>query len=142
MLKYKHILLAIDFYEGSDYVAKKAYELAKQMGAKLSIVHVVEMVYGYGYPFAGSVDLEEQLAIEAKKNLNKLADELSIGEHDRYTEIGVSKIEIDRVAEEVGADLIVLGSHGRHGIGLLLGSTANAVVNSALCDVLTVRIQE
>ena len=43
-------------------------------------------------------------------------------------------------AKEHGADLIVVGSHGRHGLALLLGSTANAVLHGAPCDVLAVRI--
>ncbi len=48
--------------------------------------------------------------------------------------------EIHRVAEELGADLIVVGSHGRHGLALLLGSTANGVLHGATTDVLAVRV--
>ncbi|MEW8014407.1 MAG: universal stress protein, partial [Candidatus Sedimenticola endophacoides] len=55
-------------------------------------------------------------------------------------EVGVPKREIVRVAQEHGADLIVLGSHGRHGLQLLLGSTASGVLHLAGCDVLAVRI--
>jgi universal stress protein A len=55
---------------------------------------------------------------------------------------GNTRREILRVAEENGVDLIVLGSHGRQGIQLLLGSTANAVLHGAPCDVLAVRVKD
>jgi universal stress protein A len=45
------------------------------------------------------------------------------------------------MAEELDADLIVLGTHGRHGLGLMLGSTANAVLHGAPCDVLAVKVR-
>jgi len=48
--------------------------------------------------------------------------------------------EIHTLANEIGADLIVVGSHGRHGLALLLGSTANGVLHGAPCDVLAVRV--
>jgi len=57
-------------------------------------------------------------------------------------EIGNPKAEIVRVASEKDIDLIVIGTHGRHGIGLLLGSTATGVIHHAHCDVLTVRLKE
>ncbi|MCV6604433.1 MAG: universal stress protein, partial [Porticoccaceae bacterium] len=50
--------------------------------------------------------------------------------------------ELHRYAEENQVDLIVVGSHGRHGLALLLGSTANGVIHGAGCDVLAVRIRE
>jgi len=56
--------------------------------------------------------------------------------------MGSPKTEIIRVAQENGVDLIVVGSHGRHGLALLLGSTANGVLHYAPCDVLAVRLQD
>jgi universal stress protein A len=50
--------------------------------------------------------------------------------------------EIVRVAEEESADLIIVGSHGRHGLALLLGSTANNVLHHAPCDVMAVRLPD
>ena len=49
-------------------------------------------------------------------------------------------MEIHSKAEEIGADLIVVGSHGRYGLALLMGSTANGVLHGATCDVLAVRV--
>lgn len=56
--------------------------------------------------------------------------------------MGSPKLEIVRVAEERQVDLIVVGSHGRHGLALLLGSTANGVLHHAKCDVLAVRLAD
>jgi universal stress protein A len=55
---------------------------------------------------------------------------------------GVPKQEIIHIAEQQQVDLIVLGSHGRHGLALLLGSTANAVLHYAKCDVMAIRLQD
>ncbi|MDN5937003.1 MAG: universal stress protein, partial [Nitrosospira sp.] len=55
---------------------------------------------------------------------------------------GVPEREIVRIAEEERVDLIVVGSHGRHGLALLLGSTANSVLHHAKCDVMAIRLQD
>ncbi|MGD9152248.1 MAG: universal stress protein [Gammaproteobacteria bacterium] len=143
MLKYKHILLATDFSEGTAHILDEGCELAKQMGAKISLLHVVEPLPGYGYAFIGSAEIELQLVDESKKQLAKLGKKYSIDTKNQFVEIGPPKAEITRVAEEQGVDLIIVGSHGRHGfVENLLGSTANAVVHHAKCDVLTVKIKE
>lgn len=141
MIKYKHILVTTDFAEGSPKVVAKAVELAKQMKSKLTILHVVEPLPGYGYAFIGSAEIELQLVEEAKKQLAKLGKKQDIAKENQLVEIGPPKIEISRVADEHDVDLIIVGSHGRHGfIENLLGSTANAVIHNAKCDVLTVRV--
>ena len=55
---------------------------------------------------------------------------------------GVPGQEIVRIAEQEHIDLIVVGSHGRHGLALLLGSTANSVLHHAGCDVMAVRLHD
>ena len=55
---------------------------------------------------------------------------------------GSTRREILRLAKELDTNLIVIGSHGREGIQRLLGSTANAVLHGAPCDVLAVRIKD
>ncbi len=135
---YKHILLATDLAETSHPCAQKARQLANQLNAKLSIMHVVEPIPAYGYP--GVTAVESPYIEEAKKAIVKLGKDFDILPKDIHTEIGPTKFEILKIAEEIGADLIIVGSHGRHGLGLLLGSTANAVLHSAKCDVLTVHL--
>jgi universal stress protein A len=143
---YKHILLAADFSEHGDTVADRAKDLAEKYQAKLSVVHVMDnlliadTVYGSTIPF--DLDLTAELMAAAKKRLAKLADSLNIAEDCRWMETGSPKLGIIRVAEENKVDLIVVGSHGRHGFALLLGSTANGVLHHALCDVLAVRLHD
>jgi universal stress protein A len=55
--------------------------------------------------------------------------------------IGAPAYDIRALAVELKADLIVVGTHGRHGLGLLLGSTANAIIHGVGCDVLAVRMR-
>ena len=144
MSNYKHILLAADFTDHGDTVAKKAKEMAENNHAQLSIVHVVDNLpitdaaYGPIIPFDG--DLTEELMDAAKKRLQKIAQSLDIAENNQWMEMGSPKLEIVRIAEENDVDLIVVGSHGRHGFALLLGSTANGVLHHATCDVLAVRL--
>lgn len=146
MERYKHILLAADFSEHGETVADRAMDLAEKYQAKLSIVHVMDNLlitdaaYGSTIPF--DLDLTAELMAAAKKRLANLADKLNIAEDCRWMETGSPKLEIIRVAEENKVDLIVVGSHGRHGFALLLGSTANGVLHHALCDVLAVRLHE
>lgn len=137
---YHSILLCTDLDDKSTITANKAWELANQYDAKLSIVHVVEPIPTYGY--SGSVDLQAISEKEAEKLLQSLAKELQIPPEHAFIANGSTTEEILDIANEVSADLIILGSHGRHGFGRLLGSTANAIAQHAQCDVLHVRIPE
>ncbi len=142
---YKHILLAADFTEHSTEVADKAKELARANQAQLSIVHIVDNLpitdttYGPIIPF--DRDFTEQIIAAAKERLATLAKSMDIAENKQWMEVGSPKLEIVRIAEENKVDLIVVGSHGRHGLALLLGSTANGVLHHAQCDVLAVRLK-
>jgi universal stress protein A len=146
MENYKHILLAVDFYEHCEAVANRAKDLAIKYQAKLSIIHVVDSLpitdasYGGDIPF--NMDITTELMAGAKKRLAKLAEKLAVTEDRQWLEMGSPKTEIVRIAEENKVDLIVIGSHGRHGLALLLGSTANGVLHHATCDVLAVRLQD
>ena len=88
------------------------------------------------------LDLTAELMTVAKKRLVKLAKKLNITDDCQWMETGSPKLEIIRIAEENNVDLIVVGSHGRHGFALLLGSTANGVLHHAQCDVLAVRLYD
>ncbi|WP_340121113.1 universal stress protein [Methylobacter svalbardensis] len=144
MESYKHILLAADFSEHGKLVADRAKDLADKYQAKLSIVHVMDNLlitdpeYGSTIPF--DLDLTAELMAAAKKRLADLAEKLNIADDCQWMETGNPKLEIIRVAEENRVDLIIVGSHGRHGFALLLGSTANGVLHHAKCDVLAVRL--
>ena len=144
MESYKHILLAVDFFEQDVVVAERAKDLADKCQARLSIVHVVDSLpivdAGYGMDIPYNLDLTAELIASAKNRLAVLADRFDVNEDSRWLEIGSPKIEIIKVARQNQVDLIVIGSHGRHGLALLLGSTANAVLHHAPCDILAVRL--
>ncbi len=145
MTIYKHILLAVDLHPKCDMsAANKALALAKMCNATVSIIHAVEHItsYGIGQAYPGILDVEEEIVSLAIKEMGKLGDSLKVAPAQQFVEIGSPKSVIIHKAKELNADLIVVGSHGRHGLALLLGSTANATLHSAHCDVLAVRIAE
>jgi len=134
------VLFATDFDEIGIKAAEKAKKIADENHAELWLVHVVEPIPAYAYPgFAGFAEVEVSIREQAEKELNELADKLGVDQKHRLLEFGSTKNEVLRVAEEQKVDLIVTGSHGKHGLALLLGSTANAILHGAECDVLIVR---
>lgn len=144
MSEYQRILVAIDLTEEASQVLQKARKLAESSGARLELIHVVEPV---GYAYGGDLpldlsDLQQQLEDNARERLAQYSEPYGIGEADRQVVVGRPGAEIKKQAEARGADLIIMGSHGRHGIQLLLGSTANSVLHGTSCDVLAVRIKE
>ena len=142
MASYKHILLAVDLSEDTDVVTARAQALADANGASLDIIHVIEPIsftYGGDIPldFSG---LQEEIQSQAEQQLEKIAEPLNITDQHRHLVVGRPETEIHNTAEQIGADLIVVGSHGRHGLALIFGSTANGVLHGASCDVLAVRV--
>lgn len=143
---YRHILIAIDFSEHSDSVCRKAASLAETFGAPLSICHIVEDFpltdFAYEPMISVDIDMRDALLEAGRKQLAEKAQALQIPPARQWVECGNAGHDIVRIADENGIDLIVVGSHGRHGIKMLLGSTANAVLHHAHCDVLAVRLQD
>jgi universal stress protein A len=140
MSHYHHLLLATDLIADDDPSLKKAASLAHAFNAKLSILHVVEPIPAYAE--ITPMNVEEEMVEHSKAELARIGKILSVASQDQHVRIGATKHEIIDLAKELKVDLIVLGSHGRHGLSLLLGSTANAVVHGAPCDVLTIRKPE
>lgn len=141
---YKKIMLAVDLTEESNAVAAKATALAAINGSDMHIVHVIEplsLAYGGDVPMDLS-SVQEQIQDQAKSHLRDFGTRLNIDAEHQHLIFGRPESEIHRIAEEQGADLIVVGSHGRHGLALLFGSTANGVLHGASCDVLAVRVGE
>ena len=140
---YHKVLFATDFDEIGISAAHKAKKIADENKAELILVHVVEPIPAYAYPgFAGFAEVEVSIREQAEKELDTIADRLGVDAKHRFLEFGSTKNEVLRVAEENKVDLIVTGSHGKHGLALLLGSTANAILHGAQCDVLIVRTPE
>ena len=140
---YKKVLFATDFDDVGISAAHKAKKISDENNAELILVHVVEPIPAYAYPgFAGFAEVEVSIREQAEKELNALAEKLGVDVKHRLLEFGSTKNEVLRIALENKVDLIVTGSHGKHGLALLLGSTANAILHGAECDVLIVRSKD
>ena len=142
MSDYRRIVLAVDLTEESNVVADRARRLSQVFGAELHLVHVIEplsLAYGGDIPMDLST-VQDQIHDQAKSHLAEFGTRLGVPEERQHLIFGRPESEIQRTAQAVGADVIVVGSHGRHGLALLLGSTANGVLHGASCDVLAVRV--
>ena len=143
MSGYRQILLAIDFNEGTERVIERALELSRHYNSRLTIMHVVEPIpvdAGSETIVPPSLYLQQDYVKQAYDKLAELARRWDATEVICDVALGHTKHEILHRAEQDQTDLIIVGSHGRHGLALLLGSTANAVLHGAPCDVLAVRI--
>lgn len=142
MTDYQRVLLAVDLTEECRRVAHRARRLANRSGAELHIVHVIEplsLAYGGDVPMDLTA-VQDQIHEQARSHLADFAAAFDIEAEHRHLVFGRPESEIHRLAEQEEIDLIVVGSHGRHGLALLLGSTANGVLHGASCDVLAVRV--
>ena len=137
------IVVATDFSELADTVVDSALDLAKQLGASVTLVHSYEIPI-YGFPdgvLVAPADLASRLGAAAQVELDRLARRHA----DRGVPIstvlrmGAAWDEINAVAEETKADLIVVGTHGRRGLArALLGSTAERLIRTATRPVFVV----
>ena len=105
----------------------------------MAVIEPLSFAYGGDIPmdFSG---IQEEIHQQAKQQLASFAADSNIPEDRQHIVLGRPEVEIHSTAQEVGADLIVVGSHGRYGLALLMGSTANGVLHGATCDVLAVRV--
>lgn len=147
MSAYKNILVALDFSPVAEKIIARAKQIAEQSQARLSLVHVVEyippiepvgdMMLGIDW----GVDEGELMNLSTER-FATLVEKHGMADLGREVLLGNTRSEIPRHAEELGCDLIIIGSHGRRGLGRLLGSTADAVLHRAHCDVLAVRAED
>ena len=140
---FKVILVPTDFSTASAPAMEYARMLAERFGAALHLLHVVEDPYAAAaWPgaYASMPDLRERLTAEAEQRFEGITASLSDLETATEVVVGLPAKTIVDVAATRGADLIVMGTHGRSGVAhLLLGSVAERVVRMAICPVLTVR---
>lgn len=138
MATYTHLLAGIALDEHGESVALRARHLADAFGARLSVVHVVQYIpleTGEAL-MAAPPDLSLQMQQQAEERLQELCRRLDLGAaHVRVASGGISG-EIHRTAKEIGADLIVVGHHPRHGLSALFNHTEQDVLTRAQCDVL------
>ena len=138
---YKHILVAVDLSAESIQVVKKAISIQQKYASHLSLVHVLEPMSNlYGDIGINIDEFLRNQRIASEAHLNKIVMQNSLTNTSCRTLNGNAAMEIHQYAEDNEVELIVTGSHGRRGVQLLLGSTANSILHGAKCDVLAVRI--
>jgi nucleotide-binding universal stress UspA family protein len=139
MLSIRTILHPTDFSPTSRAAFQVACALARDYAARLVVLHVnaPQMIYGEGYVLPPD---PEAVRKELEEELSRLRPPDPAIRVERLLKEGDAAWEILHVAREGRADLIVLGTHGRTGLGrLLMGSVAEAVLRKAPCPVLTVK---
>jgi len=141
----KNILVPVDFSDYSKNALQYAADFAKQFGAKLFLVYVIEpIVYPADFSM-GQValpDIDVNFNTKAKSELENLEKTKISSEVKSEVIIRTGKpfVEIIECAAEINADLIIIATHGHTGVEhLLFGSTAEKVVRKAPCPVLTLR---
>ena len=146
-MTYKNILVAVDTTDEAEDVFRVAREVAEKQSAKVSAVTVIRPMADFYSNLYSSLegnpdtDFETRAVERASEWLRELAKRFEIDANGVNVILGTPATEIRQLAEKIGADLIVLGTHGRHGLGLMLGSTANGVLHGAPCDVLAVKVR-
>ena len=142
MNDYQHLLLPTDLTEASEPAAERAKMMARVTGAQLTILHIVD----YVPPRWIANELPEEFATEAalmeraQSHLSTWIQSNGLEGHPQRIVAGSPKHIIVDTAREIGADLIIMGTHGDRGIARIVGSTARAVLHDAPCDVLVVHM--
>lgn len=139
MLTFKSILHPTDFSEASELALRMAVGLARDYQARLIVLHALEppVYYGeLGVSFIPPEDYREK----AQERIAALVGPDRPIEVETIVVEGIAAVEILRAASELHPDLIVIGSHGRTGLGrVLMGSVAEEISRKAPCPVLIVR---
>jgi nucleotide-binding universal stress UspA family protein len=139
----KRIVVATDFSEGSDAAMDRAFAIAKALGASVDLVYVLDTALLMAPTSVGAMPLVEPEALLEEVDgalaarVEKARAAGLICQSDSLD--GYPAREIVRHAQAIGADLIVLGTHGRRGVAhAILGSVAERVVQHAPCAVLVI----
>jgi len=140
----KTLLVPVDFSDTSNLALDYAVDLAKALNAKVVVMHAYELPV-YGFPdgaLVATVEIATRIMNGAQAGLAALLEKRK----EKGVEItsvlrqGVPWDEVHSVAEEVKADLIIIGTHGRGGLArALLGSVAERIIRTSTRPVLTIR---
>ncbi len=144
-MPYKHVLAATDFSEMGDRAVARAVAMARDAHAELTLLHVIDAtpvpnpLYGH-YSIVTDEGAEKRAIERAQELLTERLAAAGGAPAKLLVKVGDATDEILETAREVGADLIVLATHGRRGVKrLVLGSVTERAVRLATCSVLVVR---
>lgn len=146
MLTISRILVPTDFTESSDRAVEYALALAERLGAKITLMHAYEIPV-VGFPdgaLIATAEVAARIADASKQALDRAVQRYSKRgvPIDAILREGVAYDEIRRVADEIDADMIVIGTHGRRGLArALLGSVAENVIRTCTRPVLAIHYE-
>jgi universal stress protein A len=144
---YRRLIACVDLTDESSQVLDIAETLATEHNAQMHVAHVIkplQQAYAGVNPSTLSdvgIQFEHEADAQARAELSRIADSRGLAADRLHVRHGAPAVEIHDLARELDADLVVIGTHGKHGVQLLLGSTANATLHGATCDTLAVRIR-
>jgi len=142
---YNKVVLALDLSDEFENIFNKAKAVLKE-GGELYVIHIMEpldAIYfsdAYGAASVQFQKAQDEMQTITKNRLAEFCKNHGVPESQQSLIIGSPAKEIRKFAEEIEAEVIVVGTHGRHGMGLLLGSTANGVLHGTPCDVIAVKV--
>jgi universal stress protein A len=145
--KYRRILAAIDLSDESNQVLDIAQVVSRKETAELDVLHVIKP---FRHAYAGinpatlsdiGIRFEHEADQQARRMLHDLTVKYALPADNAHVKHGAPHLEIQDLIRQLGVDLLVIGTHGKQGVQLLLGSVANAVIHGVTCDVLAVRIK-
>lgn len=139
---YNNILVVVDLTADSHFIIERAQQLAAGSSATFNLVHVVEYVpmEPVGETVLPALQIESELVIRAKENLSQLAQQHGLSGSKQIVTVGAIKLEVQQAAQQLGADLIVVGNHERRGLKALMNFAEDAVLHTSPCDVLAVHL--
>ena len=139
-MEIKKILVPVDFSENSKKILDSASDIAGKFGAALSVVFVVQSFddySGFFVPHMPVAKFEEEMVQGAEQKM----DSFMGGYENVEAKVLIGDVgeEVVRYAEEIGIDMIIMGTHGYKGLEkVMFGSVAEKVVKTAPCPVLTI----
>ena len=147
MARIRTILVAVDFSPHADRALETAVELAKIFGAKVHLLHCYQLNLGGISPYGLAIpeNFDRDVRIAAQRKLDEWGEKVRAEgvEVEGHVSPMFPGMTISATAEEIGADLIVMGTRGLTGLKhILLGSVAERTIRVAACPVLTVKLAE
>lgn len=142
---YQKIVAALDFSDNRQKVMDAALRIADNDPSRVHLVHVVHPITeGYDLNiYSKNFQAMEDEALEtATGKLNEFGTAHNVPADQLHTLLGDTAGEVRKIVSSIGAEVIVIGSHGHSGQMRLLGATANKLLHGAKCDVLTVHASE
>lgn len=136
-MAYQKMLVAINVYEDFYHELATAEKIAQKNDASLTLLMVLNTPYEL-IPMA--VEHQSKMIEQMQRDLERQSKDLNLKSVTYNVQSGTPHHCIVDYAKEGQYDLIIIGSHGKHGVNRILGSTANGVLHRAPCDVLTVRL--